>query len=84
LTDWQKVSHGLLAKFSTKAQWMATPASSKISPLDKIQLAVKDLQYDPSAPTIDGLRQAKYPFTMLDENVIAPCTTINLPGAPPG
>ncbi|KAJ6087110.1 hypothetical protein N7467_006024 [Penicillium canescens] len=40
----------------------------KITPLDKIQLVVKDLQHDPSAPTIDGLRQAKYPFTMLDKN----------------
>ena len=43
----------------------------KITPLDKIQLVVKGLQHDPSAPTIDGLRQAKYPFTMLDENIIA-------------
>lgn len=57
---------------------------SKITPLDKIQLVVKDLQHDPSALTIDGLRQAKDPFTMLDENDIAPCTTINLPGDPPG
>jgi hypothetical protein len=56
----------------------------KITPLDKIQLVVKDLQDDPSAPTITDLRQAKYPFTMLDENMIAPCTTINLPGSPPG
>ncbi|KAJ5766565.1 Transferase [Penicillium nucicola] len=56
----------------------------KITPLDKIQLVVKDLCDDPSAPTIDGLRQAKYPFTMLDENLIAPCTTINVPGIPPG
>ncbi|KAK4869885.1 hypothetical protein LT330_005609 [Penicillium expansum] len=52
----------------------------KITPLEKIQLVVKDLRHDPSAPTMDGLRQAKYPFTMLDENVIAPCTTLNLPG----
>lgn len=52
----------------------------KITPLDKIQLVVKDLRHDPFAPTMDGLRQAKYPFTMLDENVIAPCTTLNLPG----
>lgn len=51
----------------------------KISPLNKIQLVVKDLRHDPSAPTMDGLCQAKYPFTMLDENVIAPCTTLNLP-----
>ncbi|KAJ5857457.1 hypothetical protein N7455_008351 [Penicillium solitum] len=52
----------------------------KITPLDKIQLVVKDLRHDSSAPTMDGLRQAKYPFTMLDENVIAPCTTLDLPG----
>ncbi|KAJ5970966.1 Transferase [Penicillium vulpinum] len=52
----------------------------KITPLDKIQLVVKDLRHDPSAPTMDGLRQAKYPLTMLDENIIAPCTTLNLPG----
>ncbi|CAP86008.1 Trichothecene 3-O-acetyltransferase [Penicillium chrysogenum] len=51
----------------------------KIVPLEKIQLVVKDLRHDPSAPTMDGLRQAKYPFTMLDENTIAPCTTLNLP-----
>jgi hypothetical protein len=42
----------------------------KITPLDKIQLVVKDLQHDPSAPTIDGLRQAEYQFTMLDENIM--------------
>jgi hypothetical protein len=29
---------------------------------------------------MDGLCQAKYPFTLLDENVITPCTTLNLPG----
>ncbi|KAJ5372289.1 Transferase [Penicillium concentricum] len=52
----------------------------KITLLDKIQLVVKDLRHDPSAPTMDRLHQAKYPFTMLDENTIAPCTTINLPG----
>ncbi|KAJ5801254.1 Transferase [Penicillium psychrosexuale] len=52
----------------------------KITSLDKIQLVVKDLRHDPSAPTMDGLRQAKFPFTMLDENIIAPCTTLNLPG----
>ncbi|CAI7574740.1 unnamed protein product [Penicillium glandicola] len=55
----------------------------KITPLDKIQLVVKDLRHDPSAPTMDGLRQARYPFTMLDENIIAPCTTLNLPGSLP-
>ncbi|CAG7970120.1 unnamed protein product [Penicillium olsonii] len=55
----------------------------RIIPLHNIQLVVKDLRSDPSAPTMDGLRRAKYPFTMLDENVIAPCPTLNLPGNPP-
>ncbi|CAG8905511.1 unnamed protein product [Penicillium egyptiacum] len=31
----------------------------KITPLEKIQLVVKDLRHEPSAPTMDGLRQAK-------------------------
>ncbi|KAJ6026907.1 hypothetical protein N7460_011724 [Penicillium canescens] len=64
--------------------WDGNTGVFKITPLDKIQLVVKDLQHDASAPTIDDLRQAKYPFTMLNENIIAPSTTINLPGAPPG
>ncbi|KAJ5864488.1 Transferase [Penicillium soppii] len=55
----------------------------KITPLDKIQLVVKDLRPDSSAPTMNSLRQANYPFTMFDENVIAPCTTLNLPDNPP-
>ncbi|KAJ5124384.1 Transferase [Penicillium bovifimosum] len=55
----------------------------RIIPLDKIQLVVKDLRNDPSAPTMESLRHAKYPFTMLDEKMIAPCTTLNLPGNPP-
>lgn len=54
----------------------------RITPLPKIQLVVKDLRSDPSAPTINSLRQAKYPFTMLDEKVIAPRTTLNLPSHP--
>jgi hypothetical protein len=55
----------------------------KIIPLDKIQLVVKDLRPDASAPTMKSLRQYSYPFTMFDENFIAPCTTLNLPGNPP-
>ncbi|KAJ5357903.1 Transferase [Penicillium brevicompactum] len=51
----------------------------KITPARQIQLVVKDLRSDPSAPTMNSLRQAKYPFTMLDEKVIAPRTTLNLP-----
>ncbi|OOQ81701.1 Trichothecene 3-O-acetyltransferase [Penicillium brasilianum] len=47
---------------------------------EKIPLVVKDLRGDESAPTLEGLRQSNYPFSMLDEKIIAPCLTLNLPG----
>lgn len=41
------------------------------------QLFVKDLtiEHDSAVPTMEGLRQAKFPFRMLDEGIIAPCKT---------
>jgi trichothecene 3-O-acetyltransferase len=52
----------------------------KIKPLEKIpRLVVKDLRHDPSIPTMDALRRANFPFSMLDETTIAPCKT--LPGS---
>ena len=51
----------------------------KIKPLEKIpRLVVKDLRHDPSIPTMDALRRANFPFSMLDETIIAPRKT--LPG----
>ncbi|OJJ40855.1 hypothetical protein ASPWEDRAFT_56147 [Aspergillus wentii DTO 134E9] len=52
----------------------------RIIPSDEIPLVVKDLRRVPTAPTMDALREARYPFTMLDEQLIAPCMTINPPG----
>ncbi|OCL10165.1 trichothecene 3-O-acetyltransferase [Glonium stellatum] len=53
----------------------------KIIPWEKVpRLVVKDLRDDPSAPTMDGLRKANFPFSMLDEDIIAPRRT--LPGSP--
>ncbi|KAH0562658.1 hypothetical protein GP486_002664 [Trichoglossum hirsutum] len=53
----------------------------KFKPLGKIpRLVVKDLRHDPSIPTMDVLRQANFPFSMLDEAIIAPRKT--LPGGP--
>lgn len=46
----------------------------------RIPLVIKDLQNDESAPTMESLRRSNYPFSMLDEKVIAPCLTLNLPG----
>ena len=43
-------------------------------------LIVKDRRHDPSIPTMDALRQANFPFSMLDESIIAPRKT--LPGSP--
>ena len=43
------------------------------------QLVVKDLRHDPSFPPMDAMRQANFPFAMLDENNIAPRKT--LPGS---
>lgn len=48
----------------------------KIKTLGRVpRLIVKDLRNEPSMPTMDALRQAKFPFNMLDENIIAPCNT---------
>ncbi|PYH92648.1 hypothetical protein BO71DRAFT_451256 [Aspergillus ellipticus CBS 707.79] len=42
---------------------------------------VSDLRDVASAPTMNSLREANFPFTMLDETLIAPCMTINPPGS---
>ncbi|KAJ5917822.1 hypothetical protein N7454_010197 [Penicillium verhagenii] len=52
----------------------------RIIPTETIPLVVKDLCLDDSAPTMDTLRKCKFPMSMLEESVIAPCLTINLPG----
>lgn len=52
----------------------------RIVPSGKIPLSTRDLRGDASAPSMDGLRSAQYPMSMLDEKLIAPCVTLNLPG----
>lgn len=51
----------------------------RIMPSDSIPLVVKDLREDASAPTIDDLRKAGYPCSMLDESTFAPGLTLDLP-----
>ena len=49
----------------------------KIVPLEDIpSLIIKDLRDDPSAPTMDDLRRAHFPFRMLDESITAPRRTL--------
>ncbi|KAL4941035.1 transferase family-domain-containing protein [Aspergillus oleicola] len=43
-------------------------------------MVVKDLSNDPSIPTMDALRKANLPMSLLDESIIAPRRT--LPGSP--
>ena len=53
----------------------------KIKPWrDSPRLVVKDHRHDPSIPTMDALKQAEFPFSMLDESIVAPRNT--LPGSP--
>ena len=53
----------------------------KIEPWEKTpRLVVRDHRHDPSIPTMEALRHANFPFTMLDESIIAPRKT--LPGSP--
>lgn len=51
----------------------------KIKPLEQTpRLVVKDYSQDPDVPSMDALREAKFPFSMLDETLIAPRTTLHL------
>lgn len=53
----------------------------KIKPYEKTPpFFVKDLQHDPSIPSMDTLRKADFPFSMLNESIFAPRKTI--PGDP--
>lgn len=49
----------------------------KIKPLEKLPpLVVKDYTHDASIPSMNDLRRANFPFSMLDESIIAPRKTI--------
>lgn len=41
-----------------------------------VRLVVKDCQNDATLPTWDELKQANFPFRMLDEDLVAPCKTM--------
>lgn len=49
----------------------------KILPFERLpRLVVKNLTNDDSAPTMDALRQANFPFSMLEEKAICPRMTL--------
>ncbi len=52
----------------------------KIVPSAKIpNMAVKDFRHNPALATMDAFKEVNFPFSILDENTIAPCKT--LPGS---
>lgn len=59
-----------------------TTGTYRIVHADEIALVVKHLgANDSSEPlTLDRLRRAHYPFSLLNEELIAPCMTLNPPG----
>jgi len=61
----------------------SNPGTFKVKPLGKIPLVVKYLQdtASESMPTMDALRRANFPFSMLDENIICPRNTLPSPDA---
>ncbi|KAI9734891.1 MAG: hypothetical protein M1834_001971 [Cirrosporium novae-zelandiae] len=81
-----------LERLSTSFPWVAGQVVNegsgegnsgilKIKPLEKTPpLVVKDVRNDPLILTMDALRRASFPFSMLDESIIAPRRT--LPGSP--
>ncbi|CAM1503534.1 Fc.00g011250.m01.CDS01 [Cosmosporella sp. VM-42] len=81
-----------LERLSTSLPWVAGQIVNegasegntgvfKIKAFEKSpRLDVKDLRDDPSAPTMNALRSAKFPISMLDEDVVTNRRT--LPGGP--
>ena len=85
-----------LERLSTSFPWVAGQVVNegaskgntgvyKIKPLDRTpRLVVRDLRNDLSIPTMDDMRRANFPISMLDEAVIAPRNTYpGTSGEPP-
>lgn len=49
----------------------------RIQPFERLpRLVIKNLTNDDTAPTMDGLKEANFPFSMLEEKVICPRMTL--------
>ena len=72
-----------MERLSTNFEWMAgkvvldADAIFKIKPFERNpRLTVKDYRQDRSIQDWNVYRRAKFPFSMLDETIIAPCKTL--------
>ncbi|KAE8155152.1 transferase family-domain-containing protein [Aspergillus avenaceus] len=78
-----------LSRLSATFPWLAGQVITEGNGIPKIKqykeipdLVIKDMRHDRTAPSMGDLRGARFPFSMLDESVIAPRTT--LPSASDG
>ncbi|EXJ87127.1 hypothetical protein A1O3_04085 [Capronia epimyces CBS 606.96] len=74
-----------LVRLSASFPWIAgqvvneggPTGTYKIVPFEQIpRLVIKDLQADPAIPSMDAMRRAGFPMSMLDENIICPRNTL--------
>ncbi|KAF2227703.1 transferase [Elsinoe ampelina] len=50
----------------------------RIQSLDKApRLTIKDYSNDKEMPSLEQMRQARFPFSMLNESIVAPCPTLS-------
>jgi trichothecene 3-O-acetyltransferase len=77
-----KVTHGL-ERLAASYPWVAgqvvnsKPDEYRIAPYEKIpRLVVKDVRADPSMQSMEALREARFPISMLDESAIAHINTL--------
>lgn len=56
----------------------------RIVKIPEIPMVVRDLRQTGDVASLDQLRDARYPFSMLDEKLVAPCMTLNFPGQKAG
>lgn len=76
-----------LARLSKSFPWIAGKVIQndgifKITPAETaLRLVVKELQDHDTVPSWGELKQANFPFRMLDEDVVAPCRTMVEPEA---
>ncbi|KAJ9475220.1 Trichothecene 3-O-acetyltransferase [Pseudozyma hubeiensis] len=78
LDDLSKQLPWLSGKVVNEGSGSGKTGTFRIVKASEIPLVVK--HFDKAALTVDKLDGARYPFALLDEELVAPCMTLNLPG----
>ncbi|KAG8628924.1 hypothetical protein KVT40_002789 [Elsinoe batatas] len=79
-----EVIRGGLTVLSKSFPWTAgqvvqdEKGNLRIQNLDKApRLTIKDYSNDKEIPSLEQMRRAKFPFSMLNESIVAPCPTLS-------